>query len=443
MANAQEKRESRSRSIARRINLGVWLDKLRSFLVLDIAAAIVLFILFAAAECGLNAENGWKGDHGRVIWAETSGTSWEDSGLMVRFKDGTETILLAADYARSASPLLSVLAVLEAFDLLGTLSNTYRIRRRLRPLELLAEQAEALSRMPIRDKSFENLEQAILEANPDAGEPPIISTGNEDLKSIENALNSLLKRQQESYRQQVRFVSDASHELRTPIAVIQGYANMLDRWGKDDPEILQEGISSILQESEHMKDLVEQLLFLARSDSDRNVLQKKNFDMTEMMEEVYDETCMIDPDHAYVFSGQPEGTDTALTGDPGMIKQSVRVFLQNAQKYSEKGGTIRLSVEVRRNEEEKVTAVGYGVTDEGIGMEQEDVAHIFERFYRSDRARNSQTGGSGLGLSVAKWIIDAHGGRIDVVSRPDFGTRFVVLFPVQGGSRGEAADTAG
>lgn len=108
-----------------------------------------------------------------------------------------------------------------------------------------------------------------------------------------------------------------------------------------------------------------------------------------------------------------------------MIKQSIRIFVQNAAKYSEEKSIISLGVRQSKN------TVSYVVQDEGIGMKGDEVVHIFERFFRSDEARNGETGGSGLGLSIAKWIVDAHDGTIDVLSRAEIGTRFTVAFPRQ------------
>ena len=112
-----------------------------------------------------------------------------------------------------------------------------------------------------------------------------------------------------------------------------------------------------------------------------------------------------------------------ILGDVAMIKQSVRILVQNAAKYSPKGGTITFRVSERNGK------ACYMVQDEGIGMQDDDLKHIFEPFYRSDKARNSSTGGSGLGLSIAKWIVDAHDGKIEVLSSQDIGTRFTVWFP--------------
>ena len=219
--------------------------------------------------------------------------------------------------------------------------------------------------------------------------------------------------------QQARFVDDASHELRTPIAVIQGYVNMLDRWGKDDPAVLEESINAIKNESENMKELIDQLLFLARGDNGRQKLAMERIDLSEIMREVWEESTMIDPDHKYLLEGD-EGC--YISGDQAMIKQSIRIFVQNAAKYSEKGNSIKLSV---KKSDGKIL---YSVQDEGIGMAGEELSHIFERFYRSDKARNSSTGGSGLGLSIAKWIIDAHKGNVEVLSRQEIGTRITVSF---------------
>lgn len=227
----------------------------------------------------------------------------------------------------------------------------------------------------------------------------------------------------ESHRQQERFVSDASHELRTPIAVIQGYVNMLDRWGKDDEQVLKESIEALKNESEHMKNLVEQLLFLARGDSGRNTLHIEDLNLTEMVSDVMEESAMIDSKHIYKMEGADSEIKTQ--GDSAMLKQALRIFVQNAAKYSKDGDTITLRAGMTGG------APFYSVQDEGVGMASSEVVHVFERFYRSDSARNSLEGGTGLGLSIAKWIVDAHGGVIEILSRPEFGSRITVKLPAQ------------
>ena len=140
---------------------------------------------------------------------------------------------------------------------------------------------------------------------------------------------------------------------------------------------------------------------------------------------------MIDDKHEYRLKLPQEGC-FCLRGDAAMIKQAVRIFVQNAAKYTPEGGVITLGVQGESGR------VSYTVQDEGIGMKQSDVEHIFERFYRADDTRTSSTGGSGLGLSIAKWIIDAHAGTIEVISRLDLGTRFTVSLPAAENESAEA-----
>lgn len=310
---------------------------------------------------------------------------------------------------------------LQLFDILWTLIfGVFGIRRKLKPLDEIAKKAEELSSIAYDEGKYANLESAIDNVDPDGAEL-VVSTGNKDLEGVEIAINNLLTRMRESYRQQSRFVSDASHELRTPIAVIQGYANMLDRWGKEDKEVLEESIEAIKHESDNMKTLVEQLLFLARGDAGRNQLDMKEISLKAIIREVYEESRMIDNRHCYEL--YEDAGDVIMTGDFAMIKQSVRILVDNAAKYTKEGENIMLKSGI--NSELRPF---FSIQDYGIGMNEEEVSHIFERFYRSDEARNRQTGGTGLGLAIAKWIIDKHNGYFDVISKPEIGTRFTVVF---------------
>ena len=293
----------------------------------------------------------------------------------------------------------------------------------MQPLNEVAIRTEELSSMSAAGGAAPNLksmEKAISTLDPEQPGAKV-TTGDKELQSLEIAINNLLERMRESHRQQERFVSDASHELRTPIAVIQGYVNMLDRWGKDDEQVLKESIEALKNESEHMKNLVEQLLFLARGDSGRNTLHIEDVNLTEMVSDVMEESAMIDAKHIYKMAGTD--TEVRTQGDAAMLKQALRIFVQNAAKYSKDGDTITLRVGMTEG------APFYSVQDEGVGMASSEVVHVFERFYRSDSARNSSEGGTGLGLSIAKWIVDAHGGVIEILSRPEFGSRITVKLP--------------
>ena len=288
--------------------------------------------------------------------------------------------------------------------LLWVIFETLKVRARLRPLEDFGDAAL-------------KLEAAIDKLSPDE-EDQKLETGYAELAGLETAVNKLMTRMRDSYRQQARFVSDASHELRTPIAVIKGYADLLDRWGKTDEKILEESIEAIKSESDSMQHLVEQLLFLARGDSGRTTLNITDFDVTEVMKEVCEESAMIDQAHTYLFEGEEP---VPASGDVSLIKQAARILIENASKYTPEGGEIKLrSLNVNGHP-------AFSVQDSGIGISERDIPHIFDRFYRADDSRSKQTGGSGLGLAIAKWIVERHGGHFEIISRKDIGTRITVV----------------
>lgn len=407
----------RMTSIARRINTSFWLKRFSDILAFD----LLLIVLIAGAFFYWREEQIPPEEVVADRYFE-AGETYDDLQYVIKVDNGEIYPYYVCDFTDYIVVPALILAAVEFIHLMFALFGTGEIRRKLKPLNELARKAEEISAVSLDSTKFENLEHAISSVSPDAPEAKI-STGDKDLQSIEVALNNLLYRMKESQKQQSRFVSDASHELRTPISVIQGYVNMLDRWGKEDENVLNESIEALKHESAHMKELVEQLLFLARGDSGRNTLKYVDFDLNEVMREVWEESMMIDDKYTYVF----EGTEGAvMNGDIAMVKQSIRIFTQNAAKYSTEGDTIKFAVK------KQSCKVIYMIQDEGIGMQDSEVVHIFERFYRSDEARNENTGGSGLGLSIAKWIVDAHDGTIDVLSRPDFGTRFTVTFAQAG-----------
>ena len=298
------------------------------------------------------------------------------------------------------------------------IKGTKWVDKSLEPVYEMARQAQKLSEIDFDETKYQDLENAITNLKVEKNDAHI-HMYNEELSSLEQAINGLIDRMRESYRMQTRFVSDASHELRTPIAVVQGYVNMLDRWGKNDESILEESIEAIKHEADHMQTLVEQLLFLARGDSNRQKMESEEIVLNDLLREVYEESLMIDEKHHYYFTEQGVGT---MIGDPAMIKQSARILVDNACKYTPEGEDITIRVGMK---EQKPF---YEIEDHGIGMRQENLEHIFDRFYRADDVRNSKTGGTGLGLSIAKWIVDQHTGYYQIISFDQVGTRFTVYF---------------
>lgn len=245
-----------------------------------------------------------------------------------------------------------------------------------------------------------------------------VSGSKNELKELALTFNEMMNRIEDYYERQKQFVSDASHELRTPIAVIQGYTDMLDRWGKDDRAVLQESIDAIKNESENMKELIDKLLFLARHDKDTFVLQKEEFSLTEMLQEIIKETQIIDSSHQIVFDIDSEQT---ILADRNRMKQAIRIFIDNALKYTPSDGEIKISLE------KEADNIAVSIKDNGIGMTREELGHIFDRFYRSEQSRTKDKGGHGLGLAIAKIIIVGHGGKIRVRSKAGEGSQFTIL----------------
>jgi signal transduction histidine kinase len=241
-----------------------------------------------------------------------------------------------------------------------------------------------------------------------------------ELKELAETFNHMMDRIESDYVKQQQFVSDASHELRTPIAVIKGYADMLDRWGKDDKEVLQESLEAIKNETNNMQDLVEKLLFIARNDKKTLKLNKEEFNINEVIEEVFRETKMIDTCHK-ISSSACKGA--IVYADKNRIKQAIRIFVENARKFTPENGKIDISC-IQNDEYAVIT-----IKDEGVGIKNKDLKKVFDRFYRAEESRGKDSGGHGLGLSIAKIIVLGHRGKIKVKSNYNNGSSFSILLP--------------
>ena len=431
--DAEKKQNVKMRSIARKISADFNFRLLIIFLVLD---AVVVFLnvgswmvlteldalgmsIIDAAKTSLDI----KIPAGHFVFPHESDPV-EFLNKIRYYVPQIKKSVPAANIAVESISIAGLMLFLEMFWVItGFFRGGSRVRKKLAPLNRLAATAQLISSANFEGDSFHALEDALEKI--DASQTDChLSTGNTELQGIESAINNLIDRMKQSYVQQARFVSDASHELRTPISVIQGYANMLDRWGKEDEKVLEESISAIKTESESMSKLVEQLLFLARGDNGKNQLTMEDIDLSAMMQELYDEYLMVDPAHEFILKN--EGTPVMAYGDYAMIKQTARILTDNAVKYTPEGNEIYFSAYT----DEKGVPV-FEVQDTGIGIAPEDLPKVFERFYRADDARNRKTGGTGLGLSIAKWIVDRHGGHFDIKSYPDAGTRFSVFLPVK------------
>lgn len=295
--------------------------------------------------------------------------------------------------------LFVLMAIADFIGVIASIIIGYIISKKmLKPIDYITKTAESIS--------INNLRERIIVKGPE-----------DELTRLGNTFNKMIDRLQESFDRQIQFVSDASHELRTPIAVIQGYANLLDRWGKDDKEALDKSIYAIKFEADNMGNLVERLLFLAKGDSGKQKLEKQEFWLNELINEVVTESKLIASNRIITNNNN----DTVkILADQKMIKQMLRIFIENSIKFTSEQGTIDISSKIQDK------GIEITVSDNGIGVPKEEVRSIFDRFYTVDKSRSKDKGGSGLGLSIAKWIVDMHQGCIEVDSTEGKGTTISV-----------------
>ncbi len=238
----------------------------------------------------------------------------------------------------------------------------------------------------------------------------------DELMELTRQINKMLDSLQEAFERQENFVSDASHELKTPLSVIAGYANLLRRWGKDDPKILDEAVAAISRESENMKRIVEQLLWLAKLGN--FTLNIAEFNLYEAVSDIVDGYKTAGIKHEITLSGDASVT---LNTDKNLITEAVRTLVDNAIKYTPPQ-TGEINIAIKQTE----TGVCMTVADNGVGIAEADRAHIFERFYRCDKVRGRESGSCGLGLTICKQIIEMMGGKISVESELGNGSTFKI-----------------
>ncbi|MGE0599047.1 MAG: sensor histidine kinase [Dehalococcoidia bacterium] len=227
-----------------------------------------------------------------------------------------------------------------------------------------------------------------------------------------------------SYERQQRFVSDASHELRTPLAVLRANSELLQRHPEDTIATNMDQVDAITEEAEAMTKLVEDLLLLARADEGAANLAHDPVPLGALVEDLGRKMEPLAGERQILLRVDAEPVE--VDGDRARLRQLATILLDNALKYTQPGGRVEL----------KCTHSGkwveLSVADTGPGIPAEEQSKIFDRFVRADSARTRATGGAGLGLAIAKWIAEAHGGRISVESEPGKGARFIVRLPALG-----------
>jgi signal transduction histidine kinase len=230
----------------------------------------------------------------------------------------------------------------------------------------------------------------------------------------------MLTRIEQLFHAQQRFVADVSHELRSPLTAVRGNMDLLRRGAANDPEERAQVLGAIDSEVERMSRLVSDLLLLARSDSGVT-LEKHPVELDTLLLDVYRQAQLTARSVRIALGAEDQAI---VMGDRDRLKQVLLNLVDNAIKYTPAGGEVTLSL----TKDDQWVRIS--VQDTGIGVAPEDVPHLFDRFYRVDKARSRDAGGTGLGLAIAKSVVDAHGGRITVDSKAGQGSIFTVWLPL-------------
>ncbi len=242
--------------------------------------------------------------------------------------------------------------------------------------------------------------------------------GDDEIGDLAASINRLIEQLRRRSETQARFVADASHELATPVAGIRGYINILRVWGADDPDIRAESIEAIDRESQRMSRLCNDLLLLIRG-GEGLVYRHERLDVNALGRDALIGAAVRYPEKRLELMGPGDG-QLPMIGDPGHIGDVISVLVDNAAKYTPVGGRVTLRTARRRG------LIEIEVSDNGPGIPPEELDSIFDRFYRRDSSRSKETGGFGLGLAIAKSLVEGMGGTISVTSRMGQGSTFTV-----------------
>jgi len=289
--------------------------------------------------------------------------------------------------------------------LFASLGGYFLARKSLSPIALMNEQTRRITAV--------NLSSRLDVPNP-----------RDEAGHLATTINALLARLEAAFKEQQRFIADASHELRTPVAVLRGEAEVaLDQ--ERAPIEYKESLALIKDEAERLSRIVENLFILTRQPVEPPLLVNEPVHLNEVVAECARAAQVLAAQKGLRLEVNPSLPEVNLCGDDEMLRRMLLNLLDNAVKYTAPGGDIGVEL-VSQNGNARIV-----VRDTGIGIPAEDQPHIFDRFYRVDKARSRALGGAGLGLSIARWIVEAHGGTLSVESTPGRGSAFIVELPLK------------
>ena len=309
--------------------------------------------------------------------------------------------------------LLKMLVLITPLILAGAaFGGHFLMARPLRPLVALTEQAERIGTHEMGERL------------------PVIATGDE-MERLSLSLNRMISRLEDSLNHNRRFSADVSHELRTPLTILRGELEQVVQ-RPNLPAEMREVMGSALEEISRMSKIVENLLAIARLDSGTDGMNRQNVDLSKLAQWTVDQMHLLAEEKHIGMHCQPAESALVLA-DPARMKQVLVNLLDNAIKYTQAGGAITVAVGVAQRK------VVLEVSDTGIGIPPESLPNVFERFYRSDKARSRESGGTGLGLSIVQAICHAHEGTVTIHSVEGLGTTVRVELPLAMAANGEVA----
>ncbi len=317
---------------------------------------------------------------------------------------GIQVAALMDDYQEALDHFRWVLLLLSPLLLLlASVGGYWMSRQALRPVDEITQAAQRISHKNISSRLK-------------------TPQSHDELQRLSETLNGMLERLEGAFKRITQFTADASHELRTPVALMRTTAELSLRKPRQEAEY-REALSQILKELERTSTLIERLMLLARADSGAEALQFRRVDFAESFREACRQGRTLAEVKQIGFEEQIVRAPVFVEGDAHALERLNLILIDNAVKYTPPGGQVSASF----GESDGFAVIE--IRDSGIGIAEDDLPHIFERFYRADKARSRDLGGAGLGLAIGQWIAEAHGGAIEVESTPGEGSLFRVRLP--------------
>jgi signal transduction histidine kinase len=243
----------------------------------------------------------------------------------------------------------------------------------------------------------------------------------DEIGNLAQSFDDLLARLEEAFARERQFISDASHELKTPLTSINANAQMLARWGDRDDTVRKESLQTIIDESTSLANMVSGMLTLAKADSG-DAIPKEPLSLASIAKEACNGAAGRANDKGLRLDLQTPKESPIVEGDPTLLRQMITNLIDNAIKFTERGS---VTVRVREQDDRAIVEV----EDTGPGIDPAEVPNIFNRFYRTDRSRSRAVPGTGLGLAIVRSIVRIHGGSVEATRPPGGGTLFRIVLP--------------